>query len=363
MPSETEIIIVPVDNLEFDPENPRLPTRLRGASKRDVLEWMLRDATLVELMQSIGEQGYFSGEPLLVIKSQKTSDKYIVIEGNRRLSALTLLNHPHDAPVKIYAVEQIVKEARSIPTEVPVVVFENRSKIIDYLGYRHITGVKPWSSLAKARYLKQLADTSSLPVVERNRHLAKIIGSRADYVSKLLFGLEVYDLIVSKNFFGISDLNDENFDFSILTTALSYKNIAKYIGTSNYEDTDSINYSNLADIVSWSFQKHNGVTRIGESRNLKDLSIIVDHKDALQRFKQGSTLKESLLFTSHPVEIFMESIEEAKKRINDAASIIIYIENIEMLDQMISKVKEMQAGLRSISVLLADKKKGDDHYE
>ncbi len=40
-------------------------------------------------MLSIGQQGYFPGEPLLAVKS---NGNYIVVEGNRRLAAVKLLN-------------------------------------------------------------------------------------------------------------------------------------------------------------------------------------------------------------------------------------------------------------------------------
>jgi hypothetical protein len=46
---------------------------------------MLLDASLIELMLAIGENGYFPGEQLLVVFDPSDS-KYRVVEGNRRLS-------------------------------------------------------------------------------------------------------------------------------------------------------------------------------------------------------------------------------------------------------------------------------------
>ena len=45
---------------------------------------MLDNANIIELMNSIGEQGFFTSEPIEVINS-KTKGKYEVVEGNRRL--------------------------------------------------------------------------------------------------------------------------------------------------------------------------------------------------------------------------------------------------------------------------------------
>src|SRR5882762_9376812 len=93
-----------VDNLLFDPDNPRFPSTLNGEDEDEVLDWMLKDATIVELMGSIGEQGYFPGEPLLVVPAKK-GGKYYVVEGNRRLSAVKLLLKPNLAPTKKKSVQ------------------------------------------------------------------------------------------------------------------------------------------------------------------------------------------------------------------------------------------------------------------
>ncbi|WP_429019564.1 hypothetical protein, partial [Aeromonas veronii] len=73
---------------------PRLPSKLRKRkpSKSDIVNWMLTDASIIELMLAIGQAGFFIGEALLVVQS-KDSD-YVVIEGNRRLTSVILLNEP-----------------------------------------------------------------------------------------------------------------------------------------------------------------------------------------------------------------------------------------------------------------------------
>lgn len=53
---------ISVSNLHFDPENPRLPTTtLDRTNEAEVINWMLRDASIIELMGSIGEKGFFPG--------------------------------------------------------------------------------------------------------------------------------------------------------------------------------------------------------------------------------------------------------------------------------------------------------------
>ena len=187
--NSSKSVRVNVDQLRFDPENPRLPSTLNKEDETAVLEYMLEYANILDLMGSIAQQGYFPGEALLTIPNPKKNEEYFVVEGNRRLAALKLLMHPDLAPIsknKVKEMSETISINRSQIEAVETIVYTQREQILDYLGYRHITGVMPWSSLAKARYLKQLvARYAYLEPNERNRLIARVIGSRPDYVAKL----------------------------------------------------------------------------------------------------------------------------------------------------------------------------------
>jgi hypothetical protein len=89
-----EIKYVGIDNLQLDLYNPRLPKSKQGKDECIVIEYLLLEAATLELMESIGENDFFVGEMLLVIPNEEERGKYIVIEGNRRLTAVLLLNRP-----------------------------------------------------------------------------------------------------------------------------------------------------------------------------------------------------------------------------------------------------------------------------
>ena len=71
--------------LEFDPANPRFYRLNDSHSIEAVVEEMLDDESVQDLMLSIGQKGYFEGEPLLVVR--KPGGHFTVVEGNRRLAA------------------------------------------------------------------------------------------------------------------------------------------------------------------------------------------------------------------------------------------------------------------------------------
>lgn len=83
-----------IANLKFDIYNPRLPKRLQGITNdSEIIDYMVKNGNILELMKSISELGYSAAEPVLVVLDEKDK-KYIVVEGNRRLTAVKLLNNP-----------------------------------------------------------------------------------------------------------------------------------------------------------------------------------------------------------------------------------------------------------------------------
>jgi hypothetical protein len=139
-----------VANLDFDPHNPRFPREIAGGPESELISRFVRDERLLEVLTSIADQGYFAGEPLLVVAD---GERYHVVEGNRRLAALKLLNGLAAAPPGRFSIEDVISDARHRPPSVPCLVFPSADRIMRYLGFRHITGIKSWSSLQKARLL------------------------------------------------------------------------------------------------------------------------------------------------------------------------------------------------------------------
>jgi hypothetical protein len=323
MPDQSKIESVPIENLRFDPRNPRLPTTIDRHGTKQVLEWMLTEGNIPELMASIGASGYFPGEPLFVVRTNK-KDVYEVVEGNRRLTAVKLLNDPKLAPTRNRAVLKASEEAKHKPKELPVIVYNTRKELLDFLAYRHITGVKPWDPLAKARYLGQLFDevkSSRGPIEEKFRTLARIIGSRSDYVQRLLAGLWLYEIVADNTFFRIQGLNEESIDFGVLTTALTYTNINEFLELPERPTPGlpKTNKDHLRELTSWLFEKNSeGQTRLGESRDLKTLSAVVAVPQALEAFRNGTPLKNAGQLTDEPAEIFHESLLASRANIEQA---------------------------------------------
>lgn len=344
---EYKIIYMPVNDLEFDKENPRLPHSVVDSDREeDVIDWMLKDASIIELMGSIGEKGFFPAEPLLVVR-KGTTKKYIVVEGNRRLTAVKLLKSPLLATRKSSSINTIVQEADYKPEKLPVMIFQKRKEILDYLGFKHITGVKQWSALAKAKYLRELKkeySNTKFSVNEQYKKLAKAIGSRADYVRDLLIGLDVYDEIADKKYFNIAGLNEDTIDFGVYYNALKYSNIPKFLNIQKSEQnpTKSIDQGKLEELTKIiSEEDQQGKTKLGESRNLSTLNSIILEERSFQMFKKGKSLEEAAIYLEGPHEIFKSSLLRSNAFLKEAQIALKEINQCNQADvNLVDNVKQ-----------------------
>lgn len=104
---QPEFKYISFSDLNLNIYYPRLPKSKQGKDAKSVIEFMLLEAATLELMDAIGENNFFAGELLLVVPDEQEEGKYIVIEGNRRLTAVLLLNNPELTTVKKIATKEI----------------------------------------------------------------------------------------------------------------------------------------------------------------------------------------------------------------------------------------------------------------
>lgn len=353
---------VEVGDLLFDPKNPRLPLNKRDAEDDKVLEHFILKENLFELIASIGEQGYVDIEPIIVVEAG--NGKYTVVEGNRRLAALKLLVNPKLAPIKRTTVHELVDTATHHPTKVPVLVYANRDAVLDYLGFRHITGVDEWDSLAKARYLEELFEfhnrTNPESASELFKRIARIIGSRADYVQKLIHGYWMYESIRDDGYYGIVGLDDDNFEFSLLTTALSYSNLSQFVNIQVADGRPTYDKDRLQELIEWLFKETDQGRKVPESRDLKTLSAVVADEDALAVFRSGKPLAEARRFTQEPLEFVMGAVSEADKLVLEADSQFNLLESVpEQLLELLTSMSRRAADLRNKAKARFDERSDD----
>lgn len=168
-------VTLKLHQLRLDQENYRLGPQ---ATQRDAIRAMIEDqgSKLVRLARDILQMGGVSpGEPVWVVPGTARG-KYIVEEGNRRVTALKLLETP--ALADGTALSKQFRRLAKIFAESPIRdidarLFESREDVTPWKRRRHMTaasgvGLAPWKTLAKGRANRDIGEDAprSLAVVE-----------------------------------------------------------------------------------------------------------------------------------------------------------------------------------------------------
>jgi hypothetical protein len=327
-PSQGSLQTLPVDVLDFDPENPRFYDGGQTiVSAEKSIKRMIEQEAIEELVGSIGNQGFFDGEPLLVTPNEHAENRYIVVEGNRRLAALRALNGLIDKKMLPPSLIGLVDSATHRPPEVACFVFDKRKDVLKNLGFRHISGAKRWEPLSKARYLADLIANfySHLDQEMQLRAVAKDIGSRRDYVAQLLTALNLYDRAQRKQFYGLQRVDESDISFSLLSSALSYSHIVAFLNLPRRDvvTVDTVNDAHAKELFSWMFaQNESGATVLGESRRLKTLAAVVSSERAVAELRKHHDLDKAYVFTTGPSETFNTLLSGIESDLNRGISMI-----------------------------------------
>lgn len=144
-------------NLLFDPDNPRIPESGKEIPQKKLLSYLIHHEKVYDLAKSIAEKGYLPNESLIIIEDNR---KKYVIEGNRRLAALKLLNNPDAAPTKRLQTKfrtLASKNSHNIIQKVKVIIAPSREEAAPMIMSRHtLRLVEDWKPLMKAKFYMNL---------------------------------------------------------------------------------------------------------------------------------------------------------------------------------------------------------------
>jgi hypothetical protein len=291
MTQQQDIQLIKIDRLLFDWENPRLPQDdedLDLDSQESIFRYVEDSYSLRELGQSFADNGYFREEPLHVVPHD---GKFRVVEGNRRLAALKLISDPdarrHLTKQRREFWDAIAETRHLDQLRMPLVtIHEDRDKLLSFLGFRHISGVKRWRPEAKARYLTQLMRRERLNF----RETARRIGSQAPAVRRQA---EAYTVLQQAS---QQDLPVESAMryFGLFYNALQDPGIRNYTGLPEPGDVTSITdepippdrLSNVHRILRWLFGEEGRRRIISESRDISKLGRVLSNERAARSLEK-----------------------------------------------------------------------------
>ena len=304
MPREIE---VEVKQLLFDPQNPRLP-ELLDKSQPEIFRFLVASIGIQDVLQSIAASGMIAGDPIIAreddgnARAQSEDDKkYYVIEGNRRLAALKLLNGEKigdggEEPT----IPEIVQVARdSIKGKITIQLGWKAPEIDAYLGYKHVTGTSQWLPEAKARFVIARVRPSFLP--EKLASFAKSLGTTTPTLRRWIVAYLTLKQAESAGLFDPQQAPGKRY-FGTFYTLLGSQQVQAFLQLKSDPVTDSPvpqDYlSNLGDFIKWTI----GTTQVPpvvNSRKQKQLDAVLASPSALQYFRLKHELDAALLYTEY----------------------------------------------------------------
>lgn len=332
-PDIDKIVDLPVDQLRLDTENPRLAWRLDGDSQEKLARILWTEMSVDEVAWSIAENGFFRSEPLFVIIAdpEETNPKkreYIVIEGNRRLTAVLLLRDDKlRKKLNATKLPDIDSDRRTSLDQLPAIVYKDRESLWTTVGFRHINGIKAWDSFSKAEYVANVHENYGVSLDE----IADRIGDRHDTVKRLYRGIKILEQAEQQGIFAKEDRTRNRFYFSHLYTAVDQKEFQDFLGI---ERDSSLSphpvpgdrLGELGELMTWLYgKKSQGTEPVVRKQNpdLNSLRRIIGVPESLSALRKGYSLDRSFDIAIGDKQRFRDALTSAKIELQTAQSTVV----------------------------------------
>lgn len=324
-----------IDQLCLDPRNPRLG--LRGATDeapQDAILELMRSWSLEELATSFLESGFWVQEALLCVEEPAYgATTTIVVEGNRRLAALKLLQRSFDGTPPTSAWARMI-DGKERPTglfgNIPVLMMPDRQSVDVFLGYRHVTGIKEWAPAEKAEYIAFLIDDRGLSYEEVMRK----IGSKTDAVRRNYIAFRIL-----KQASATEEVDETKIlqKFSVLFLSLRAAGVQQFLGVDITAEprvaetpVPESHVENLREFVRWLFGQGDTPPVVQDSRQVDRFAKVLQSGEAVQylRTAKRPNLDHAYVIAGGEEAELAELMESAAFDIEQALSTIhLYIDS------------------------------------
>ena len=355
MKGTTEIAL---DKLLLDVDNPRFGGSKGAVEQEEILKQIISQYGIDDLLGSIAKNGYFEAEPIICRPDQ--NGNYVVIEGNRRLSACLIITkdsrakHHQNKSNNFNNMWEKSGSPRIDP--IPCIVFDDKDRVFAYLGVRHISSAKEWDSYAKAAWLHSAINEHNFDMAQ----LSDMIGDTTSAVSKLVEAYNVVEqLIKAKKF------NPENsqrkgrgsasaYPFSWVYTLLGNSKVRTFLKLSSRNRLEIHPLpENKLDDAKVLFDAMFGNKQTGRDSLLTDsrqLGLLADTTESSKKFewlKSGKKVDEIFELDSPPEDFIQSRFRSVKDYMREIITVLAENELAADRVQTLELVEESEIALKS----------------
>ncbi len=357
-----EATLFPTELLQLDLDNPRLQTGtdISATSEEQVIESLADIAALDELVTSICTNTYLNLEPLIVYSADGIAP-FKVLEGNRRVAAIRLINDP------VLAEELGIK----VPPTVSAAALKSIKKVLVYrvekpddarafIGFKHINGPQRWDAYAKAKYVAEWYKNAVRKV--GIDEIAAKMGDNNNTLRAYIYAILVLEQAESSKVWFMKDrfVKKGRFAFSHLYTALGCEQYQEYLGlTDGWSDKPPLQpikkkfLGNLGEVLSYIYgSQSDDRQNLVKSQNpdLKDLGLAIANPAARLIISNRGTLDEARDALKDPSDAFHDALMSANIKISRAIQLMPkYSGGREEIDDLISQIYEQADTLQTMN--------------
>jgi hypothetical protein len=354
-----ETLSLPLSVLSLDLNNPRFELAAHETTQSDLANKLILGYDVYTLAESIARNGYFANEPIVVIPNPEADKTYIVIEGNRRLTALKSLC---DAEFRIglFNAESFEKLSNASlvnsDIKIPVILVTQRDQINPILGFRHISGINGWQPLAQAKFVARLIDEDKLTF----ETAAESVGKKKSEVANMYRNQAIAKQAQEAGF----PVGKLEASFSLLEVAMNSPALREFIDAplgmatkQGEKPVPEAKISELGEMLGWLFGTEDQSPVISDSREIpKKLAKVVNSPVALIKLRETSDLKEAMEAleddTLDPLVRLLNRLRAA-----DRSSESAYEDLSDYLDnaQVTALIDKLQSNVSALSELLSQR--------
>lgn len=283
-----------LDQLLLDPNNPRfseLGEALNSIPEARFAEEKIQSATkekmkssifdVSELKDTIKTVGFLPMDRIVVRKwngtSPDTKDRYVVIEGNRRVTALKWLIDLHDNGKETFTQGQLDNF-----TKLDALILDDKvapeTATLILPGLRHVSGVKEWGAYQKAKAVHALRKAGLSP-----QEAAQSLGlsTRAANTSFRCF-LALEQMRADDEFGEYATPKM----YSYFEEVLKRPDVKLWLNWSD-DGEQFLNQERLKEFYGWMVpsDEEDASPKLPEAKSVRDLGIIVKDEQALNVFR------------------------------------------------------------------------------
>jgi hypothetical protein len=305
-----------LSSLQLDVNNPRINYTGKSLNQTQIMEYLIENEKVYELAKKISEEGYFIGEnPIICIENNKK----VVLEGNRRVSALKLLQDPKKylstAKTNVL-LKNIVSNNFDVDKKLKCHIAPNRILANPIIYSRHRgEALKRWETGNQYAFVAQMYLKDGLSIEDISELLYETSSKIKDY-------LKAYNLFLEAQQFYLEDTGEfidiSKFDITNLERFYKFEDAKKFLGI-DFNNTDGgllilIEKSEFKKRLNYMFNEilnSNGFSR--EFNNEDDKIAYVKKLEKIPLFNLNAEKNSEILEAKSTNE--RQNLEDAKNKV------------------------------------------------